>query len=538
MTNTRTGILALLAALALAAPVCAQGARAGGKQGAPAATGSSAAPTAKAGAASKAKADPAPSVETAPKPDAAASAAPAQETAAPGGTMGRVASSAEAELNRSIDDLAKVRAQVAAEKLPMAQKLTGLEESVIELRKEADRVQRLVDAGALEIGTLKAEIKSREDELTYVSSLLDEYVRTFETKIGTAEVQLFAEPIEATKQAVENKTLTTQERFGRQTTFVGLTMKRLMDAVGGVRFAGVGVDMLGTVMNGQFAMLGPVSLFRADDGTSGVAVPQVGSANPLVRPLEGDLNSAVGALVASGEGTLPLDPSRGGALKALVAKTSIVHIFIKGGPIMWPMLVASVVALAVVLERVLFLLNEQRKRSPKTVNRFFQEVAKGNVRGAIEVANGSKDAVCRTLGYALENREASLSHALTYAETRTIKRYKRGLGVLDTVITLAPLLGLLGTVTGMMGSFAVIGGDLSSPGAITGGIAEALIATAFGLIIAIVCLIPFNYLNSRIEGVETELLAAGEQLKLLMEAKPARAPSPEPEPELALGGGL
>jgi biopolymer transport protein ExbB len=102
-----------------------------------------------------------------------------------------------------------------------------------------------------------------------------------------------------------------------------------------------------------------------------------------------------------------------------------------------------------------------------------------------------------------------------------MKRYKRGLPVLDTVITLAPLLGLLGTVTGMMGSFAVIGGDLSSPGAITGGIAEALIATAFGLIIAILCLIPFNYLNSRIETMESELLACGEQLKLMIEGRPA-----------------
>jgi biopolymer transport protein ExbB len=95
----------------------------------------------------------------------------------------------------------------------------------------------------------------------------------------------------------------------------------------------------------------------------------------------------------------------------------------------------------------------------------------------------------------------------------------------------------------MMGSFAVIGGDLSSPGAITGGIAEALIATAFGLVIAIVCLLPFNYLNNRIEGVETELLAAGEQLKLLLEGKPAPAAAAAaarpatPEPALA-GGGL
>ena len=70
-----------------------------------------------------------------------------------------------------------------------------------------------------------------------------------------------------------------------------------------------------------------------------------------------------------------------------------------------------------------------------------------------------------------------------------------------------------------MASFSVIGGDLSSPGAITGGISEALIATAFGLVIAICSLLPFNYLNNRIEGIENEMLAAGEQLKLLVEKR-------------------
>jgi len=454
----------------------------------------------------------------------------ADEPAGGARTIGKVATAAEAELNKSIAELGSMRAQIAAEKLPMSQELTGLEESVINLRKEADRVQRLVDAGALEIGTIKAEIKSREDELGYISGLLDEYVRTFETKIGVAEVQLFAQPIESTKQVIENKTLTPNERFGKQTLFVGLTLKRLFDVVGGARFVGTGVDMLGTVMQGQFAVIGPVSLFRADGGEAGVAVPQVGSANPLVRPLEGDMSGQVASLIASGEGTLPLDPSRGGALKALVAKTNLVHLFIKGGPIMWPMLAASVIALAVVIERVLFLLNEQRKRSPKSVNRFFQEVAKGNLDGAIAVANESKDAVCKTMGFALENRDASISHALAYAETRTLKRYRRGIAVLDTVITLAPLLGLLGTVTGMMGSFAVIGGDLTHEYVSENADYRALIATAFGLIIAIVCLIPFNYLNNRIEAVETELLGAGEQLKLLMEGKPAQQPRSEPAP--------
>jgi biopolymer transport protein ExbB len=452
-----------------------------------------------------------------------------------GQALSKAGGSAEAELARSIADLNAMRERVAAEKLPLAQELTALEENVIALRREADRVQRLVDAGALEIGTLQAETKSRQDELSYIGSLLDEYARTFETKINVGEVQLFAQPIEATKSALENKTLAPTERFATQTGFVDLTLQRLADVVGGHRFAGTAVDMLGTVLNGQFAMIGPIALFSADSGDSGIPVPQAGSPNPVVRTLDGGLADAVRPLVVTGEGTLPLDPSRGGALKALVQKASLVHIFIKGGPIMWPMLLASVIALAVALERVVFLVNEQRKRSPKSIANFFVEVGKGDLDSALTLSKQSKDPIVSTLGYALEHRDQSLGHALAFAETRTMKRYKRGIPVLDTVITLAPLLGLLGTVTGMMGSFAVIGGDLSSPGAITGGIAEALIATAFGLIIAILCLIPFNYLNSRIEAMESELLACGEQLKLLIEGRPAVPSAAEARVQHALG---
>ena len=452
-----------------------------------------------------------------------------------GKALGKAGASAEAELARSIGELNAMRERIATEKVPMAQQLTGLEEEVIALRREADRVQRLVDAGALEIGTLQAEMKSRQDELTYIGSLLDEYARTFETRINVGEVQLFAKPIEATKSALENKSIAPSERFATQTGFVDLTLRRLADVIGGHRFAGTAVDMLGTVMQGQFAMIGPITLFSADSGDAGIPVPQAGSPNPVVRTLDGGLADAVRPLVASGSGTLPLDASRGGALKALVQKASLVHIFIKGGPIMWPMLFASIVALAVALERVVFLVNEQRKRNPKALADFFIAVGKGDLGGALAHAGRSQDPIVSTLGYALEHRDQSLGHALAYAETRTMKRYKRGLPVLDTVITLAPLLGLLGTVTGMMGSFAVIGGDLSSPGAITGGIAEALIATAFGLIIAILCLIPFNYLNSRIETMEGELLACGEQLKLMIEGRPAVPPAAESRAQMDLG---
>ena len=119
--------------------------------------------------------------------------------------------------------------------------------------------------------------------------------------------------------------------------------------------------------------------------------------------------------------------------------------------------------------------------------------------------------------YALTHRETSLSQAILRAASLELKRFSRGLPVLDTVITLAPLLGLLGTVTGMIHSFNLLGNtELGAPTAITGGIAQALIATAFGLGIAIAALIPFNYLNARQEEARHEIEDATSQLELLL----------------------
>ena len=96
-----------------------------------------------------------------------------------------------------------------------------------------------------------------------------------------------------------------------------------------------------------------------------------------------------------------------------------------------------------------------------------------------------------------------------------LKRFHRGLTILDTAITLAPLLGLLGTVTGMIRSFDMLGGsELGAPTAITGGIAEALIATAYGLGIAITALLPLNYLNSREEEARLEMQDAASHIEI------------------------
>jgi biopolymer transport protein ExbB len=193
----------------------------------------------------------------------------------------------------------------------------------------------------------------------------------------------------------------------------------------------------------------------------------------------------------------------------------MIQLFIKGGPIMWPILVASIVALTVVVERLLFIVAEGVRRQPQVVGEILARVEKGDVDGAISAGSTSRDFVARVLTYGLAHRDKSVSEALLRASNWELKRFNRGLTILDTIITLAPLLGLLGTVTGMIHSFGLLGAsELGAPSAITGGIAEALIATAFGLGVAITALIPFNYLNSRLEEARLEIQDAASHIEL------------------------
>jgi biopolymer transport protein ExbB len=195
----------------------------------------------------------------------------------------------------------------------------------------------------------------------------------------------------------------------------------------------------------------------------------------------------------------------------------MIEIFIKGGPVMWPLLLTSVVTLGVVIDRLWFIFQERRNRQPQVVDSLLECLEAGFTENAVQAGKGSTDFVARTLTYALLHRDTSVSQAILRQAALELKRFSRGLPVLDTVITLAPLLGLLGTVTGMITSFNLLGGsELSAPTAITGGIAQALIATAFGLGIAIAALVPFNYLNARQEEARHEIEDATAQLELLL----------------------
>jgi biopolymer transport protein ExbB len=181
---------------------------------------------------------------------------------------------------------------------------------------------------------------------------------------------------------------------------------------------------------------------------------------------------------------------------------------------MVPLLLCSVIALALTLERIFFW---RKMGSTEPVDQLLDFVEQGNLEKALSLGKEAPLPVVRVLAAGLAHRNPSPSKAMEAAAQAEIPVLKQRLVILDTIITLAPLLGLLGTVTGMIGSFGIMSQEgIGQPHAVTGGVAEALIATATGLLIAILTLIPYNYFSSRAERELEKIERYATRLELLL----------------------
>lgn len=188
----------------------------------------------------------------------------------------------------------------------------------------------------------------------------------------------------------------------------------------------------------------------------------------------------------------------------------ILELFVKGGLVMYPLLICSIIAIAILIERVRTYnaaksdMVSLREQVPTLVEsgrwKELQELceADGGVAAQLVAAAAKQSHDVDKQTQALQGTAGSLAALL-----------RQRLNYLDTIVTLAPLLGLLGTVTGMIGSFSVLSVQNGEPFAITGGVGEALIATATGLCVAIIALVIHAYLTQREDNLVSEMEEAG-----------------------------
>lgn len=184
----------------------------------------------------------------------------------------------------------------------------------------------------------------------------------------------------------------------------------------------------------------------------------------------------------------------------------LLSLFEKGGLVMYPLLVCSIIAVAILIERVRTY-NKAQSNMPllkEKVAEFVVAKKWQELRDICDKDGGAAAELVKTAALQLHDIDKQ-TQSLQGAAIAIAARLRAYLNYLETIVTLAPLLGLLGTVTGMIGSFSVLSVSNGEPFAITSGVGEALIATATGLCVAILALVIHAYLAQREDNLVSQM---------------------------------
>jgi biopolymer transport protein ExbB len=196
----------------------------------------------------------------------------------------------------------------------------------------------------------------------------------------------------------------------------------------------------------------------------------------------------------------------------------MLEIFISGGPVMYPLLACSIIVLTVIIERMIFWIRINMQRNQSLVDEVLELCQAGDWESVRVRAKGSNDYIIKILIIGILHRDFSMTKAMESAGAEEIKHMQKYMSVMDTMITVAPLLGIFGTVLGIITSFDVLGTTgIEHPEAVSAGIAQALITTATGLGIAILSVFPYNYFNSRVEKASLSIEKYATSLEIVYE---------------------
>ena len=198
----------------------------------------------------------------------------------------------------------------------------------------------------------------------------------------------------------------------------------------------------------------------------------------------------------------------------------------KGGPMMYLIILCSVLAFGVVIERI-YHLNRARIDSSRFMDSITKILKRNKIIESIEMCNSTPGPIAHIIKAGISKHDRSkpeIKEAVEEAAQLEIPRLEKNLPVLATIAHITPLLGLLGTVTGMIRSFQVIQGKALSavpvnPGDLAGGIWEALLATVAGLAVAIPTYVAYNYLTSQVNGLVYDMERSATDLVNLLSSK-------------------
>jgi len=429
--------------------------------------------------------------------------------AEPGGTgqaaLEQAALAAQADIRRDTAALNELRDRIARERRPLAERLERLQTSVREKRAEVERIRFLRRQGEQEQAALEARAAALEDECRFLQALFAEYARAMETRVGPAEAPRLVRRLAPLRDALaaDDGPAGMADAIGR---LLALSAELNRERLGGCRFTGAALDAAGIEQDGMLAVAGPAAWFAADGGgPAGMARTRSGTLLPAVHDNLPDRDpQAIRALAAGEAAVVPVDVTDGDALRVADARPSLAEHLKQGGFVMAPLMLVGLVAAVLTLWKA-WELSRVRVRPDERLEAVMTAVGQGRIAEARDLAAALPPPVRTLVQEAVEHRDSprdNLEEIMHEHVLMALPRLERHLGTLAVLGGIAPLLGLLGTVTGMIHTFQLVTGFGSGDAKLlSGGISEALVTTETGLAIAIPVLLAHAFLARRARGI-------------------------------------
>ena len=411
----------------------------------------------------------------------------------------------KSDLESALTVLSASQKKIADEKVPLSKKINELEARVIEKRQELSRLERSSDNQLVELNALKTQTKGLNEEKAYLNGLISEYAQLFETRIHITEVDTYQSAVRALQSASKNPDLSPQEFADAQVALLDASIDRLESLIGGKKFTSDALAPSGVLENGEVILMGPFAVFASSDTASaGLAQLQLGSPKPTVVDLGAERTAVIRQLSDAGKGEFPVDPTMGNALKIAATQDNLIEHMKKGGPVMLPIVGLGLAAVLIALMKWLQL-SSIKLATPADLQLILSQIRTDNAPKALKHIDTMKGYVGDVLKSAVENRHEKKEYLeeIMYEKMLSAKpALERWIPLIALTAATAPLLGLLGTVTGMINTFNMITvfgtGD---PRMLSGGISEALITTKFGLVVAVPALICHAFVTRKVKGV-------------------------------------
>jgi biopolymer transport protein ExbB len=405
---------------------------------------------------------------------------------------------------QAVDELIQARARIANEKAPRLKEMRAAEDRIIAAETQIRQLETGQEEGVERRRKLLKSIEAARKTSTYASALVRDGAKIFADGLAPGEAQQVSEPLQTLQQKLDG------QPAGSSSTqpaadLADFLLARTELAVGGYIAPGRAVMANSSeAVDGTFAFIGPSAFFRpGKTGLAGAVWNSIGAVYPMNTPLTGWGAADAAAFFEGRSGAMVTDVTGGKAQRLKEIKGSAMEHLNAGGAVAYLIVAIGLLSLLLIGQKIRDLMR-MNLDSPEAVQSFLAVVKLGSateMEGSLRTLRGTTRELFAVGLRHLDQRRHVIEEHLQSTWLRQQQYYERRLPLLAVIATSAPLMGLLGTVVGMVRTFALITVfGTGNAAKLASGISQVLVATELGLIVAIPTLIAHGFLAHRING--------------------------------------